>query len=96
MFFHGFFPQCFIAIFINLSLNFSRNVSRLYRIDMVMLVDVLYDNLMRWNVWSVSWNEWFVAFTNSILFYLFQFSRLNLSLNARWPLSPFRNLFRPL
>ena len=41
MFYHGFFPQYIIAIDLNLSLNFSRNVIRLYRIGMVMLVDVL-------------------------------------------------------
>ena len=50
MFFHGFFPQSFIVISPNLPANFSWDLSRLYWIGMVMLVNVLYDNLRRGNV----------------------------------------------
>ena len=95
MFFHAFFPQSFIVIALNLSLNFSRNASRLYRIGMRMLVDMLYDNL-RWSVLSFSWYEWLVAFWKLIFFYLFHFSRPNLSLNGCRPLSLFRNFLLPL
>ena len=49
--------------------EFSSSVSRLFWIDiMVLLADVLYDNL-RWKVLSVSWNEWLVAFWRSIFSY---------------------------
>ena len=93
MFFHAFFPRSFIVIPLNLSLNFSRNVSRLYRIGMRMLVDMLYDNL-RWSVLSFSWYEWLVAFWKSIFFYFFQFSRPNL---YRWMLAgPCLKFFLPL
>ena len=41
------FPQSFVLICLNLTLNFNRNVSQVYWIGMVMLVDVLYDKLRR-------------------------------------------------
>ena len=69
MFSHQFFPQSFTVISLNLPLNFSRNVSPLYWIGMAMWVDVLYNNLRRWKVWSSNRNEWLVAVQKSIFFY---------------------------
>ena len=63
MFFQGFFSQYFIVIS-QFAPNFSRKVSRLYWISMVMLVDVLYDNLRRWNVWSLAEMNGWLHFKN--------------------------------